>query len=194
MALQKKDVWADRWFWAPEVYEVNGKFYMYYSADEHICVATADSPAGPFTQSKKEPMIADEKCIATLCLLMMTARLISSSTVSTTGSTSGWPNWRKTSWLSRRRPCTLASTSLRLGGGMAPCEWRPFVIKRNGLYYMTYSANSYESPFYGIGCATATDLMGTWTKYEENPLLQKPGELLGWGTVPPSQTRQASFV
>ena len=25
MALQKKDVWADRWFWAPEVYEVNGK-------------------------------------------------------------------------------------------------------------------------------------------------------------------------
>ena len=39
---------------------------------------------------------------------------------------------------------------------------------RNGLYYMTYSANSYESPFYGIGCATASDLMGTWTKYEEN--------------------------
>ena len=86
MALQKKDVWADRWFWAPEVYEVNGKFYMYYSADEHICVATADSPAGPFIQSKKEPQIAGEK-----------ARLISSSTVSTTGSTSGWPNWRKTS-------------------------------------------------------------------------------------------------
>ena len=57
----------------------------------------------------------------------------------------------------------------------------PFVIKRNGLYYMTYSANSYESPFYGIGCATATDLMGTWTKYEENPLLQKPGELVGVG-------------
>ena len=28
MALQKKDVWADRWFWAPEVYEVNGKFYI----------------------------------------------------------------------------------------------------------------------------------------------------------------------
>ena len=57
----------------------------------------------------------------------------------------------------------------------------PFVIKRNGIYYMTYSANSYESPFYGIGCATATDLMGTWTKYEENLLLQKPGELVGVG-------------
>lgn len=55
MALQKKDVWADRWFWAPEVYEVNGKFYMYYSADEHICVATADSPAGPFIKAEGTP-------------------------------------------------------------------------------------------------------------------------------------------
>lgn len=48
LALNKKDSWADRWFWAPEVYEVNGKFYMYYSADEHICVAVADSPVGPY--------------------------------------------------------------------------------------------------------------------------------------------------
>ena len=63
LALNKKDVWADRWFWAPEVYLVNGIFYMYYSADEHICVATSKSPLGPFKQEKKEPMIADEKCI-----------------------------------------------------------------------------------------------------------------------------------
>ena len=46
---------------------------------------------------------------------------------------------------------------------------------------MTYSANSYESPFYGIGCATASDIMGTWTKYDHNPLLQKPGDLNGVG-------------
>lgn len=63
LALNKKDSWADRWFWAPEVYEVNGKFYMYYSADEHICVAVADSPVGPFIQNKQEPMIVEEKCI-----------------------------------------------------------------------------------------------------------------------------------
>ena len=62
LALNKKDSWADRWFWAPEVYEVNGKFYMYYSADEHICVAVADSPVGPFIQNKQEPMIVEEKC------------------------------------------------------------------------------------------------------------------------------------
>jgi beta-xylosidase len=56
-----------------------------------------------------------------------------------------------------------------------------FVIKHKGIYYMTYSANSYESQFYGIGCATATDIMGEWTKYPDNPLLQKPGNLVGIG-------------
>lgn len=56
-----------------------------------------------------------------------------------------------------------------------------FVMKHEGMYYMTYSANSYESPFYGIGCATATDVNGPWTKYEHNPLLQCPGDLVGVG-------------
>ena len=56
-----------------------------------------------------------------------------------------------------------------------------FVIRRNGTYYMTYSANSYESPFYGIGCATADSPLGPWTKYDRNPLLQNPGELVGVG-------------
>ena len=63
LALNKDDVWADRKFWAPEIYKVNGKFYMYYSADEHICVATSDSPLGPFKQTEQKPMILDEKCI-----------------------------------------------------------------------------------------------------------------------------------
>ena len=63
LALNKKDVWGERWFWAPEVYEINGVFYMYYSANEHICVATSDSPLGPFTQKIRKPMIENEKCI-----------------------------------------------------------------------------------------------------------------------------------
>ena len=136
MALQKKDVWADRWFWAPEVYEVNGKFYMYYSADErfndglNIWVAELEKDLMTIKKETMHPCIHVSQAWEEV-----------------------WP---------------------RVNEG-------PFVIKHNGLYYMTYSANSYESPFYGIGCATATDLMGTWTKYEENPLLQKPGELVGVG-------------
>jgi GH43 family beta-xylosidase len=56
-----------------------------------------------------------------------------------------------------------------------------FVLIHNDTYYMTYSANSYESPFYGIGFATAPAITGPWTKYAQNPILQKPGDLVGVG-------------
>lgn len=56
-----------------------------------------------------------------------------------------------------------------------------FIIKHNGIYYMTYSANSYESQFYGIGFATADNIYGSWKKYEGNPIFQKPNNLVGVG-------------
>lgn len=37
---------------------------MFYSAEEHICVATSDSPFGPFVQDEKKP-IREEKGIDT---------------------------------------------------------------------------------------------------------------------------------
>lgn len=182
LALDKKDSWGDKWFWAPEVYEVNGTFYMYYSADEHICVATAASPAGPFRQQVKAPIIADEKCIDHSLFI----------------DTDGTPylffcrfNDGLNVWMAELESdlTTLRSATLR------PCihtsqPWEqvwprvnegPFVIKHAGVYYLTYSANSYESPFYGIGCAVTTDLQGDWRKYEHNPLLQKPEGLVGTG-------------
>ena len=56
LALHKRDSYGEKWFWAPEVYHIDGKFYMYYTAEQRICVATADSPTGPFKQVKQEPM------------------------------------------------------------------------------------------------------------------------------------------
>ena len=37
---------------------------MFYSVEEHICVATSDSPVGPFRQESKQP-IWEEKSIDT---------------------------------------------------------------------------------------------------------------------------------
>lgn len=182
LALRKTDVWGDRWFWAPEVYQVNDKFYMYYSANEHICVATSDSPLGPFTQEIQEPMISDEKCIDNSLFF----------------DESGKP------WLYFDRfndglniwVAELTEDLLQIKPEtMQPCihvsqEWEQvwprvnegaFVIQHEGLYYMTYSANSYESQFYGVGFATSESPEGPWTKYEGNPIFQKPGELVGVG-------------
>ena len=54
-------------YWAPEVYEVNGKFYMFYSAqwkvnptkefeNFRIGVAVADKPTGPFIDVTAQPV------------------------------------------------------------------------------------------------------------------------------------------
>jgi hypothetical protein len=45
------------------------------------------------------------------------------------------------------------------------------VVKHNGTYYMTYSANMHNLPVYGIGVATAQHPLGPWTKFEGNPIV-----------------------
>lgn len=59
--------WAVANFWAPEVYERNGKYYMFFSADWRenstnelenfrIGIAVADKPAGPFREISDRPL------------------------------------------------------------------------------------------------------------------------------------------
>jgi beta-xylosidase len=61
------DSWAVGSFWAPEVYERDGRFYMFFSADWRenptnevenfrIGVAVADSPTGPFKEMANRPL------------------------------------------------------------------------------------------------------------------------------------------
>jgi beta-xylosidase len=61
------DSWTLANFWAPEVYERNGKFYMFFSADWkvnpheelenfRIGVAVADNPTGPFKDLSDHPI------------------------------------------------------------------------------------------------------------------------------------------
>lgn len=62
-----KNGWGEHSYWAPEVYERNGKYYMFYSAqwkvnpnneEENfkIGVAVADQPTGPFTDIQDKPI------------------------------------------------------------------------------------------------------------------------------------------
>jgi beta-xylosidase len=182
LALSKEDVWADRWFWAPEVYFLKGVFYMYYTADEHICVATSDSPLGPFKQAEKKPMIADEKCIDNSLFIDDDGKAYLFFDRFNDG---------LNIWVAELEDNLLDIKN----GTMTKCihvsqEWEkvwprvnegPYVFKHNHVYYMTYSANSYESPSYGIGVATATHVRGPWTKYEKNPIYQFVGDLQGIG-------------
>lgn len=57
----------------------------------------------------------------------------------------------------------------------------PFVIKQNGVYYMTYSANCFDSRYYGVGLARSNSPLGPFVK-DELPLLQvNDGKTCGTG-------------
>ena len=55
------------------------------------------------------------------------------------------------------------------------------MLRHDGKYYMTYSANDYQSPWYGVGYATTTDIRRGWTKYRSNPIVQNVEGLFGTG-------------
>lgn len=184
LALHKDNSWGDRWFWAPEVYYIpeKKKFYMYYSVDEHISVATAESPLGPFKQEVKAPMVSDEKTIDNTLFI----------------DDDGTPylyfdrfNDGLNIWVAELENdlITVKKGSLKKAIHVSQ-EWEevwprvnegPFVFKHKDHYYLTYSANSYESPFYGVGYAVSDSPLGPWEKYKGNPILQKPQDLVGVG-------------
>ncbi len=196
MALQKKDVWADRWFWAPEVYEVNGKFYMYYSADEHICVATADSPAGPFRQEVKQP-IWDEKSIDTSLFIdddgtpyLYFVRFTDGNVIWVAEMNDDLTGIKQETL----KECIRVGEPWELSQDKpAKVAEGPSILKKEGVYYLIYSANHFESKNYGVGYATSDSPMGPWRKYEGNPILQRADGLTGTGHGAPFCCKDGSW-
>ncbi|MBQ9309933.1 MAG: family 43 glycosylhydrolase [Bacteroidales bacterium] len=181
LALDKSDSYGDKWFWAPEVYKVDGKFYMYYSADERICAAVSDSPLGPFTQKDKRPMLNYGSIDNSLFVddsgkpWLFYVRFNNGNEV--------WSAELESDLITVRpgteKFCLRADTAWEMVYGSV--TEGPFVLKHDGTYYLTYSANSYESPDYAVGYAVASSPSGPWTKYSGNPILHKAGGLEGVG-------------
>lgn len=196
-ALSAADSYGKWGFWAPEVYYIASKkkFYMYYSTEEHICVATSDSPAGPFRQETKQP-IWDEKSIDT-SLYIDDDGIPYLYFVRFTGGNVIWVA-QMTDDLMKIKPETLTQCL------KAEAPWEllqanvaegPSILKKNGTYYLIYSANHFQNKGYGVGYATSDSPMGPWTKYGQNPLLQGDTTtgLVGTGHGAPFQCKDGSW-
>ena len=57
----------------------------------------------------------------------------------------------------------------------------PFIVKRDGLYYLMYSAGFYAAPTYSLGYAVSENPLGPYRKSADNPLLHSEGDLSGPG-------------
>ncbi|QEC51238.1 glycosyl hydrolase family 43 [Anseongella ginsenosidimutans] len=181
LALHKEDVWGDRWFWAPEVYALNGRFYMYFSADEHINVAVSDSPLGPFVQEKQEPMLETKAIDNHLFFDEDGTPYI--YFVNFNDGLSVWVAELNEDLLSMKtgtmKECVRPEQAWEKKEGSV--NEGPYVMKHADKYYLFYSGNGYTSQEYGVGFAVAGNAMGPWKKFAGNPILQSPDTLRGVG-------------
>ncbi|RDV12984.1 glycoside hydrolase [Pontibacter diazotrophicus] len=222
-----KNGWSDPnagWggaYWAPEVYELNGKFYMFYSAqwkvnptDEEenfrIGVAVADKPTGPFIDMANKPVFDPGYPIIDANVFFDTdgrAYLYYSraaykhpveSQVADWAREKGWFKEIEESWVYGvelkpdfsgviGQPVLLLRPPVDLNDKQAEWESRSVTarevnrrwtegsvtFKKEGIYYMMYSANYFGGQHYAVGYATAASPLGPYEKAANNPVLQK---------------------
>ncbi|MBR7004536.1 MAG: glycoside hydrolase family 43 protein [Bacteroidales bacterium] len=187
IALDIENSWGTKQFWAPEVYYVKAKkkFFLFYSSEEHVCVATSDSPEGPFTQSVIKP-IREEKGIDTSMFIdddgtpyLYFVRFTGGNVIwvaEMTDDLLGIKDETLKECISAVDPWELVDARVTEG---------PSVFKHKGKYYMIYSANHTRSQDYAVGYATAPSPYGPWTKYSGNPVFRRDspnaGGLVGIG-------------
>lgn len=181
LCLSKEDVAGDAGFWAPEVMFYGGTFYMVYVANEHLGIATSNSPLGPFKQENKR-FISDNCAIdghffvdEDGAIYLYYVRFDNGNVLYVTKVNDDLLSIDEENEKFIFR---------------ADCEWElkdcsvvegPFVLKRNGKYYLTYSANHTRSPYYAIGYAVSDNPFGPFIKYENNPILKMNEKVNGVG-------------
>ncbi len=186
LALHKNNTTETKWFWAPEVYHVKGKYIMYYSANEHLYAATANSPKGPFVQVgtyQMNDLIGDEKCIDSHVFIDTD----STAYIFFVRFTDGNCIWQAklsddfiTPIAGTLRKCFAVSQSWE--NKMGRVNEGPNVIKHGRRYFLTYSGNDYQSQDYAVGYAYTNNIAsGNWTKYAQNPILRRWDDLVGTG-------------
>ena len=174
-ALKKGDAFGTKGFWAPQIFERDGKFVMAYTADEHIAIATSDSPLGPFVNKGKaleapvrqiDPFIFydDDGKVYLYHVRLQDGNRIFVAEMQ--------PD------LSAIKPETLTPCIEAEKGtweDTANADWRvsegPTVIKNGDEYLLFYSTNDFRNPDYAVGFATSLSPLGPWKKSDQNPII-----------------------
>ncbi len=192
--------WGGKTYWAPEVVHYKDKFYMVFSCQPaetekfstRICLAVSDNPQGPFKDYRAALFDLGYSCIdGHIFVDDNGAPYLFYDKVGSVGEP--WKGAEHghlygiiyavklkddlSEIIGEPIKCTEADAKWELSvtPGHTPtrCNEGAFVLKHNDTYYMTYSANHYADPLYGIGYATAKSPLGPWAKSSDNPIVKK---------------------
>jgi beta-xylosidase len=197
-------------YWAPEVAQANGKFYLYYSASmidsdsgHRIRVAISDIPGGPFVDIGKplfdelgfnidaSPFIdpRDQKPYLFFAMDFEKEDPIGTGicVIELDGSMTRAIGAPKTV-VRASAPWQIYERNRDYKGRVWPvwnCVEGPSAIAHDGKYYCLYSGGAWSKDNYGVGCVVADRPLGPWrpvTQSDEPTVLKGiPNHVIGPG-------------
>jgi len=183
-ALAKGQSYGATGFWAPEVFYRNNTFYMFYTANEHIAVATSDSPLGPFKQSDQQPLHTEKEIDPHVFVddngksYLYFVRFDNGNRIFGAELNDDWKSIKENTIV----PCISQSQEWEVvSGAQWPVTEAPAMLKHKNLYYLFYTANDFRSPAYNVGYAVSASPLGPFTKYTANPIIPKTDNIQGTG-------------
>lgn len=162
--------WADRHAWAPAAIEKNGTYYFYFSAQQNIGVSRSTSPLGPFIDPLGEPLVNKD------APPFNGAQQIDPTVFTDDDGQSylAWGNGK--AWIAKLNDDMISidwNTLTEITGQLPEFREGPFLHKRNGVYYMSYSIDDTGSPNYRVGYATGENPLGPYTAPVNHVILEK---------------------
>lgn len=183
--LDKKDVsWARRAMWAPAVMHANGKYYLFFSAnDVHegevggIGVATASRPEGPYKDALGKPLI-NEIVNGAQPIDQFVFRDDDGQYYMYYG---GWGHCN----VAKMSPDLMSIVPFADGSKfreVTPENYveGPFMLKRKGKYYFMWSEGGWGGPDYCVAYAIADSPFGPFRRVGKI-LQQDPAVATGAG-------------
>lgn len=188
--FQKRPAWVKSDFWAPEIIADRGRFFVYYTARRDdgprkpgtlcVAVATADTPAGPYTDhGPLVCQISELKNVGSIDACFVRDEEGQPYLVWKADGNDAEPD-QPTSIFAQR----LSEDGTKLLGKRKEilrntAKWErhvtegSFIIRRGGWFYHFYSGNACcgRGCDYALGVARARKLLGPWEKNPANPIL-----------------------
>ena len=193
-----KPIWAKGDFWAPEIAEDNGKFYVFYTARRNdgagkkgtlcVAVAVANAPVGPYAD--KGALVCQE--MGSIDAFFVRDENKKPFLVwKEDGNDRQQPTWMYAQQLDESLTKLIGKPKKLFRNEGAGWENHVVeganIVRKNGWFYMFYSGNACcgRGCNYALGVARSRTLLGKWEKNPLNPILKANDEWQcpGHGTI-----------
>ena len=178
-----KTDWNYKNFWAPEVYKIKNKFYLYYTASpeyspdnsgNRVCLAIADSIQGPF---RNAGVVIPHASIDGHVFFDTDSSMYIFYTIE---------NGNKDGLIAGQiyadkllSPTKVAGNPLQI---ISHHSWQegPFILHRDNKYFLTYSCGGWRNSTYHVRYATGVSPIGPYTEQPDtilktNAMVKGPG-------------------